>query len=60
MTLSDARKPRYSNWIKGEPNNSNNEDCLLYEIGRGGDGVMQNVMVKQTMFVKNEIKRMCR
>lgn len=26
----------------------------------GGDGVMQNVMVKQTMFVKNEIKRMCR
>lgn len=36
VTLSDARKPRYSNWLKGEPNNVNNEDCLLYGIGRGG------------------------
>lgn len=51
VTLSDARKPRYSNWLKGEPNNVNNEDCLLY------DGMMEIVKVKQTMFVKNKNKK---
>lgn len=35
-SLSDARKPRYSNWSKGEPNNIKNEDCALYGFPKRG------------------------
>lgn len=36
VTLSDARQPSYNNWLKGEPNNHNNEDCVEYWMSKGG------------------------
>lgn len=36
MILFDVWKFCYSNWLKGEFNNVNNEDCFFYGIGRGG------------------------
>ncbi|XP_034318513.2 perlucin-like protein isoform X1 [Magallana gigas] len=33
VTMSDAHRPRYSNWMRGEPNNGNrNEHCAMYWI----------------------------
>ncbi|XP_065936398.1 perlucin-like protein [Magallana gigas] len=37
VTMSDARRPRYRNWMRGEPNNGNrNEHCAMYWITRSG------------------------
>ena len=37
VTISDRRRPRYVNWIKGEPNNSRgNEHCVLYRVANEG------------------------
>lgn len=36
LSLSDARKPRYSNWLGGEPNNAQNEDCVIYSTSKDG------------------------
>lgn len=36
LSLSDAHKPLYSNWLGGEPNNAKNEDCVIYSTLEDG------------------------
>nr|XP_034318511.1 perlucin-like protein [Crassostrea gigas] len=36
LSLSDARKPRYSNWIRGQPDNAGKENCVSYWTSLGG------------------------
>nr|XP_011431664.1 perlucin-like protein [Crassostrea gigas] len=37
VAMSDARRPRYSNWVRGEPNNGNRQEhCAMYWIARRG------------------------